>query len=117
MLDIFKDFCENTTLHGWNRLLESSTWKNLYWCTVITLSVTIGSFIGFKTIVQFGEDTVETKLTTNTAPISMASYPKLSICNSYLVRQSFLDEAFGDKYQFFSKSDEKCFSISFFCFT
>ena len=96
MLEIFKDFCENTTLHGWNRLLASSTWKKLYWCTVIILSLIVGVFFGLNTIVEFGDDTVETKLTTNTAPISKASYPKLSICNSYLVRQSFLDGTFAD---------------------
>ena len=96
MKKTFRKFCETTSLHGWNRIPVGSRFDKIYWLLVILASLTLGGVLIVQTLQEFSRSTVDTRVTTTTAPLSMTTFPKLSICNAFKIRNSFLNEAFSN---------------------
>ena len=89
-------FCETTSLHGWSRLQNGGSWiVKIYWITVILGSLALAVVFIHHSLYEFSKSTVDTKVTTTTAPLWKTIFPKMTICNAYKMRQSFVEAAFG----------------------
>ena len=66
-----------------------------YWILVICGSILLGLFFVYQNLDQFLKPYSTTNIGTTTGSLSEGSFPKLVICNSYKVRQSFLDTIFN----------------------
>ena len=66
-----------------------------YWILVICGSLLLGSYFVFENVDLFLKAHSTTSVDTTTGPLSNGRFPKISICNSYKVRQSFLDTVFN----------------------
>ena len=84
-------FCSGTSLHGWPHLPDSGRSNKVFWFLTIIGSIVAAVYFGNKTINQFLSSNVATNLETSTAPLGDAEFPKIVVCNSYKIRQSFLD--------------------------
>ena len=85
------NFCSGTSLHGWPHLPDSGRSNKVFWFLTIIGSIVAAVYFGNKTINQFLSSNVATNLETSTAPLGDAEFPKIVVCNSYKIRQSFLD--------------------------
>jgi len=95
MKENFEEFCGSTSLHAWNRLPSSrDAIRRIYWILVITGSILLGSFFVYENVDQFLKSYSTSSVGTTTGPLEEATFPKVVICNSYKVRQSFLDTIF-----------------------
>ena len=94
-MDYIKKCCETTSLHGWSRLQTGSWINKTYWIAGILVSISLAVFFICKSVTEFSRSTVDTKLSNTNVPLSRTYFPKLTICNAYRVRQSFVDAAFG----------------------
>ena len=92
----FEEFCGSTSLHACNRLPSSSSAiRKSYWILVICGSLLLGSYFVFENVDIFLKAHSTSSVDTTTGPLSNGRFPKISICNSYKVRQSFLDTVFN----------------------
>ena len=92
----FDEFCGSTSLHAWNRLPTSpNPVRRIYWVLVICGSLLLGAYFVYENIDQFIKAYSTTTIVTTTGPLDEATFPKVAICNSYKVRQSFLDTIFN----------------------
>jgi hypothetical protein len=92
----FEEFCGSTSLHAWNRLPTSPhPVQRTYWISIICGSILLGSYFVYQNLDQFLKAYSTTNIDTTTGPLQEGNFPKLVICNSYKVRQSFLDTIFN----------------------
>ena len=84
-------FCSGTSLHGWPHLPDCGRSNKVFWFLTIIGSIAAAVYFGHGTINQFLSSNVATNLETSTAPLQDAEFPKIVVCNSYKIRQSFLD--------------------------
>ena len=91
----FEEFCGSTSLHAWNRLPPFlNPVRKVYWILVICGSLLLAAFFVYENVDEFMKVHSTTTIETSTGPISDGKFPKISICNSYNVRQSFMDTIF-----------------------
>ena len=91
-----EEFCGSTSLHAWNRLPTSPhPVRRTYWILVICGSILLGVFFVYQNLDQFLKPYSTTNIGNTTGPLNEGNFPKLVICNSYKVRQSFLDTIFN----------------------
>ena len=91
----FEEFCDSTSLHAWNRLPKSPRpIRLIYWIIVICGSILLGSYFVYENVSQFLQAFATTTIDTSTGSLDEGAFPKIVICNSYKVRQSFLDTIF-----------------------
>ena len=94
----FKDFCEQTSQHGWN-FLAYSKFKCIH--VVFWLFVIIGAFVGciyniYQNTEEFIEATVDFQTETLTEPLDNVLFPSIYISNKNVMRKSILMEVLQD---------------------
>ena len=94
----FSDFCNQTSLHGWNFLGRGrlNSYK-VFWLFTIFLTFGLGMFwIGFNTK-EFIEATVEFSTLSLTTPLDEVYFPAIYIVNKNHIRKSILMALAKDK--------------------
>lgn len=89
--DGFNDFCQKTSLHGWQYLASAKSWSQIgFWTVVVLVSLAIGvAFIYHSTMEYVNSGTI-TSISSTTAPLDDITFPDIVICNVNHVTSSFL---------------------------
>ena len=80
---------------GWNHLPGSSKASSFYWILVILMSLFAGGALLFMNVDEFLHTYVESTVNTTTGSLDLTKFPKIVICNSYDIRQSFWNAIFN----------------------
>ena len=95
---VFKDFCEQTSLHGWN-FLAYSKFKCIhvaFWLSVIIGAFFVCMYCIYQSTAEFVEATVDFHTETLTEPLDKVYFPSIYICNKNVYRKSILMEVLKD---------------------
>ena len=88
----FLNFCNQTSLHGWNFVGKDKikSCNAIFWISTIFMTFGIGMFwIGFNTK-EFFEATVEFNTLSLTTPLDEVYFPAIYIVNKNHIRKSIL---------------------------
>lgn len=87
----FCDYCQQTSLHGWQYLSsENGKVKKLVWMLIIAVCYGYAGHSIWKTSKDFGEATTITTIESTTKPLDDISFPSVYVCNLNTVTKSFL---------------------------
>lgn len=81
--DGLKEYCEQTTLHGW-LYLSTTTDRRFWryaWTLVVLTSVGVASLFVYKASAEFTKATVVTTIHSTTEPLSEVYFPAVTVCN------------------------------------
>ena len=72
LTDVLKEFCDNTSLHGYLYLKQASSWPlKIVWVLIIILMTSVGFvFVGLNTQ-QYMESRLLTSIDSSTASLSV----------------------------------------------
>ena len=96
--EFFKDFCEQTSLHGWN-FLAYSKFKCIhvaFWLSVIIGASFVCMYCIYQSTDEFIEATVDFQTETLTEPLDNVFFPSIYISNKNVYRKSILMEVLQD---------------------
>ncbi len=80
-----REYCEQTSLHGWlymasNRTRRGRFWR-FSWSLVVLASVGVAAFFVFWAAEEFSKATVVTTIHSTTEPLSDVYFPAVTVCN------------------------------------
>ncbi len=80
----FKQFCSQTTLHGWQYLVNPRlpTFRRVLWTVTIFSSLVVAMYFIQWFVHGFMDDKVSTTIATTTAPLAEVHFPAVTICNN-----------------------------------
>ena len=86
----FRDFCEQTSLHGWNFFpyTEFKKWHVTFWTFVLCGTFTCCSIMIYLNSSEYMDATVAFNIESPTNPLNEVYYPAIIICNKNVVRKS-----------------------------
>lgn len=90
----FRNFCSNTTLHGWSYLIEYplKSWQTFLWSLVLlSVHAIVISFI-FITLKQYLKSTTRTTIETTTTSLKEIQFPAITVCNVNQFEASFMED-------------------------
>ena len=88
---IFKSFCESTSLHGYSYLfIATSVVGKVFFALVIVSLTCIGAVFLALNCANYSKSTLVTTIETNTAPLSEATFPSITVCNFNQLEASYL---------------------------
>ena len=94
----FKEFCDQTSLHGWSYLEKGETMKiltilkRILWsCVIIGSAIACGLFV-VKRIIEYVESDVVIRTESRSESLSEIYFPSVVICNINPLRKSFMYE-------------------------
>ena len=94
----FKEFCDQTSLHGWAYLKMEEKWKvltflkRLLWALVIIgCAIGCGIFV-IKRIIEYIDSDVVIMIESRSESLSEIYFPSVVICNINPLRKSFMYE-------------------------
>lgn len=88
-----KEYCEQTSLHGWFYMTSTDRkiWR-LLWTMIVLTSIGVASVFVYKATEDFYEATVVTTIHSTTVPLSEVYFPAVTVCNINQVRKSFFND-------------------------
>ena len=102
----FKEFCDQTSLHGWAYLKMEEKWKvltflkRLLWALVIIgCAIGCGIFV-IKRIIEYIDSDVVIMIESRSESLSEIYFPSVVICNINPLRKSFMYEVLQVKSSF-----------------
>ena len=95
----FKDFCEQTSLHGWNFLLFRNFKSRhvMFWTFIIISAFTWCVVMIYLNAKEFSEATVDFQTETLTKPLNDVHFPSIFISNKNMFRKSIINEILQDE--------------------
>ena len=85
--NVFKDFCESTSLHGYNYLfIGNSIFLKIIWTIVILLMTCVGAWFLMNNTVDYLNATLVTTIESSSAPLKVKS--KTFLCSQLLMSYS-----------------------------
>ena len=78
-----REYCEQTTLHGWLYLATTSQrrfWR-VVWTIIVFGSVGVALAFVYKAAEEFTKATVVTTIHSTTEPLSEVYFPAVTVCN------------------------------------
>ena len=77
-----KEYCEQTSLHGWYYISGSTrkAWK-FVWSAIVLTSIGVASVFIYKAAQDFTRSTVVTTIHSTTEPLSEVFFPAVTVCN------------------------------------
>ena len=93
-MEHFSSFCTNTTLHGWQYMVEQTFTKpqKLFWGVMLFFSILGAGFLIYNNVLLFKNATVVTTVDTMTAPLDDIFFPSITVCNQNQARRSLFEE-------------------------
>ena len=87
-----REYCEQTSLHGWFYMTGGSGrggrfWR-FAWTLVVLASVGVASLFIYKASEEFTKATVVTTIHSTTEPLSDVYFPAVTVCNINQVKES-----------------------------
>ena len=82
MAEGLRQYCEQTSLHGWYYISGSSKsyWK-VVWSAIVLTSIGVASLFIYKAAEEFTKSTVVTTIHSTTEPLSEVFFPAVTVCN------------------------------------
>jgi hypothetical protein len=78
----FSNYCQQTTLHGWQYLeTEPGLWRKIIWALVILISMVASITFMVMNIGEFVNATTVTSIGSTTASLGDITFPSVIICN------------------------------------
>ena len=85
--NVFKDFCESTSLHGYSYLfIGNSIFLKIIWTIVILLMTCVGAWFLMNNTVDYLNATLVTTIESSSAPLKVKS--KTFLCSQLLMSYS-----------------------------
>ena len=83
MYQHFQNFCNETTLHGWQYLAEPSKnrGQKCLWTAVIIGAIILAGYFVVKTTQEYSKSATKTTIQTTTGNLHQVTFPDLVICN------------------------------------
>lgn len=84
-----REYCEQTSLHGWFYVTSATGGRGLWrllWTLVVVLSIAVASLFVYKATEEFTKATVETTIHSTTVPLTEVFFPAVTVCNINQVR-------------------------------
>ena len=87
----FREYCEQTSLHGWfyTATSDRKIWR-LLWLLIVLTSMGVASVFVYKASEEFRKATVVTTIHSTTEPLSEVFFPAVTVCNINQVREQSL---------------------------
>ena len=78
----FREYCEQTSLHGWfyTATSDRKIWR-LLWLLIVLTSMGVASVFVYKASEEFRKATVVTTIHSTTEPLSEVFFPAVTVCN------------------------------------
>jgi hypothetical protein len=93
----FSNFCQQTSLHGWQYLdSESKRWRKIIWAIFILASILASVNFLHKAFEEYVNATTVTSIDSTTASLNDIIFPSVIICNVNQVKSSFLSQVTED---------------------
>ena len=84
-----REYCEQTSLHGWYYISGSTrrAWK-VIWLAIVMTSIGVAAVFIFKAAEDFTKSTVVTTIQSTSEALSQVYFPAVTVCNINQVRFS-----------------------------